>query len=245
MARRHSLGTLLLAGPNDGCTIDAASFEECFGAAIREEDVTKVKRRETADPSKLRELLEAYDPEKDADLLASPEKRPVLQSVPEEDEESSAAGRPSMMWSVDETRHTMEELRRQLQLERDVATDAEQERDDLAKELTALREEQRARVDLIRSLEAQRDAATLRADAADVRATRSADAEAAAKAVAQALHDRVEALNKVKITKDFAAKVKALAAERDALRDQLDATSNKKRDYQARFPADNGDCAQS
>lgn len=278
---------LLSNGKCQNDTIDVASFEECFGRQTKGEEGVgecfveledRSKRRETADPSKLRELLESYHLEKDTkeepvgransrrvsldpalltrkggDTMKERRATMVLQSVPEEEEETSSrcttTGRPSMTWSFDETRQTMEELRRQLQVERDVATDAEHERDDLAKEVAALQHEMAARIELIRSLEEQRDAATVRANAAEARATRAVDAEAAAKAIAQAsiaeartvgakvneleaanqaLDQRVQTLNKVKITKDFAARVRALADERDALRDRLYDKENHK-----------------
>ena len=82
-------------------------------------------------------------------------------------------GRASMAWTFDETRATMHELRRQLRVERDVATDAERERDDLAKEVAAMRDELTARADLVAALETQRDAACKRAASAEHRAARA------------------------------------------------------------------------
>lgn len=262
----------LLSGPSpekgEGYTVDVASFEEYFGPRTAERST---KRRETADPSKLRELLascslEDEEPEKRRNTLA-------LQSVPEEgtseleETKEEAAGRPSMAWSFDETRSTMQELRRQLQVERDVATDAETERDKLATELAGVQHELAARVDLVKSLEEQRDAANARANAAETKAQRleleahrALDAELAANAaagaqlvgstaaaehaVAQAhgdqaqaaelrqavetLQARIQALEKVKITRDFAARVRAVADDRDRLQEENDRLKGRK-----------------
>ena len=45
------------------------------------------------------------------------------------------AARSSIAWTFDETRATMQELRRQLQIEKEVSRDAERGRDELAREL--------------------------------------------------------------------------------------------------------------
>lgn len=319
-----------------GYTIDVASFEECFGAAgtrggdSAEDDeegealgdsgrVGKGKRRETADPSKLRELLMSCSTNSSVDdkgaesserkleppvgrrrvsldpkLLSSrgeeannpsrSNRRATLAIVPEEETEdetttsaSTTRGRPSITWSFDETRQNMEELRRQLQVERDVATDAEKERDELAEELVAVQRETVARIELIASLEAQRDAAVLRATAADAKAHQASEAEAAAQADAEEcraqanqakkqvvdlveenrrLQDRVQALNQVKITKEFAARVRALKDERDVLKDRLQdkenmhhnsslAAPNQQHPSSTLMPSTGDDCRQS
>ena len=48
------------------------------------------------------------------------------------------AARSSIAWTFDETRATMQELRRQLQIEKEVSRDAERERDELARELSGI-----------------------------------------------------------------------------------------------------------
>ena len=74
------------------------------------------------------------------------------------------AARSSIAWTFDETRATMQELRRQLQIEKEVSRDAERERDELARELRwSVRAEQAARSEVQQALEAQRDAAAARA----------------------------------------------------------------------------------
>ena len=67
----------------------------------------------------------------------------------------------------------MQELRRQLQIEKEVSRDAERERDELARELSGMRAEQAARSEVQQALEAQRDAAAARASSAEGRATRA------------------------------------------------------------------------
>ena len=83
------------------------------------------------------------------------------------------AARSSIAWTFDETRATMQELRRQLQIEKEVSRDAERERDELARELSGMRAEQAARSEVQQALEAQRDAAAARASSAEGRATRA------------------------------------------------------------------------
>ena len=83
------------------------------------------------------------------------------------------ASRSSIAWTFDETRATMQELRRQLQIEKEVSRDAEKERDELARELGAMRAEQAARGDVQQALEQQRDAAAARASSTEGRATRA------------------------------------------------------------------------
>lgn len=296
----------LLSGPSPdkgetpGYTIDVASFEEYFGPRTESAE-RSTKRRETADPGKLRELLASCSLEDDeparrmscdptllgaAKPEADAQKRRntlALQSVPEEGTseleetktlaEEVVSGRPSMAWSFDETRSTMQELRRQLQVERDVATDAEAERDKLATELAGVQHELAARIDLVKSLEEQRDAANARANAAEAKAlrleleaARALDSEVAANAaagaqlvgstaaaehaVAQAhgdqvqaaelretvekLQQRIQALEKVKITRDFAARVRAVADDRDRLQEENDRLKGRKGGLQTR-----------
>ena len=67
----------------------------------------------------------------------------------------------------------MQELRSQLQIEKEVSRDAERERDELARELSGMRAEQAARSEVQQALEAQRDAAAARASSAEGRATRA------------------------------------------------------------------------
>jgi hypothetical protein len=56
-----------------------------------------------------------------------------------------------------EMRETTQELRRQLQIEKQVARDAERERDELARELGGMRAEQAARSDRLAALQAERE----------------------------------------------------------------------------------------
>ena len=96
----------------------------------------------------------------------------------EDDEDDVSYARPvaarsSIAWTFDETRATMQELRRQLQIEKEVSRDAERERDELARELSGMRAEQAARSEVQQALEAQRDAAAARASSAEGRATRA------------------------------------------------------------------------
>ena len=74
------------------------------------------------------------------------------------------AARSSIAWTFDETRATMQELRRQLQIEKEVSRDAECQRDELARELKwSLRAERRLlEARCSRRSEAQRDAAGAR-----------------------------------------------------------------------------------
>ena len=91
------------------------------------------------------------------------------------------AARSSIAWTFDETRATMQELRRQLQIEKEVSRDAERERDELARELSGMRAEQAARSEVQQALEAQRDAAAARASSAE--GTRDARGRGIRKAV--------------------------------------------------------------
>jgi len=172
-------------------------------------------------------------------------------------------GRPSLAWGPGETRAAVEELRRQLEVEREAAAQAEAERDELAKELDLAQHETAARIKLIKSLEEQRDTALTRAHAAEARASKidrdAHDARAADRAAADAhclladrdarsqrsqaddaraqvaalrhtvatLEARVDELDEVKMTTTFAAKVRAIIAERDDLKATLAATSKR------------------
>ena len=238
-------GTGSDGGPT--CTIDVKTFQETFGAPKSASSATRKKRRETADPSMLKELLESCvlsDGEENADPNAGAAPSPLPRRSPrvaaksrrmtcdprllkklvlehsgelpavressgsgaattvdvsafheafgspaaepavEEALPVSAAKSPRPPWSdeeddddaFDETRATMKELRRQLEVEKEVSQDAERERDELAKELEAIKREAAARGEIVDSLETQRDAATRRAAVAAGRASR-ADAE--------------------------------------------------------------------
>lgn len=238
-------GTGSDGGPT--CTIDVKTFQETFGAPKSASSATRKKRRETADPSMLKELLESCvlsDGEENADPNAGAAPSPLPRRSPrvaaksrrmtcdprllkklvlehsgelpavressgsgaattvdvsafheafgspaaepavEEALPVSAAKSPRPPWSdeeddddaFDETRATMKELRRQLEVEKEVSQDAERERDELAKELEAIKREAAARGEIVDSLETQRDAATRRASVAEGRASR-ADAE--------------------------------------------------------------------
>ena len=238
-------GTGSDGGPT--CTIDVKTFQETFGAPKSASSATRKKRRETADPSMLKELLESCvlsDGEENADPNAGAAPSPLPRRSPrvaaksrrmtcdprllkklvlehsgelpavressgsgaattvdvsafheafgspaaepavEEALPVSAAKSPRPPWSdeeddddaFDETRATMKELRRQLEVEKEVSQDAERERDELAKELEAIKREAGARGEIVDALETQRDAATRRASVAEGRASR-ADAE--------------------------------------------------------------------
>ena len=253
-------GTGSDGGPT--CTIDVKTFQETFGAPKSASSATRKKRRETADPSMLKELLESCvlsDGEENADpnagaapsplprrsprvaaksrrmtcdprllkklvlehsgelpavressgsgaattvdvsafheAFGSPAAEPAVEEAlpvsaaksprppwsDEEDDDDAfdarpVQGRASIAWTFDETRATMKELRRQLEVEKEVSQDAERERDELAKELEAIKREAAARGEIVDSLETQRDAATRRASVAEGRASR-ADAE--------------------------------------------------------------------
>jgi len=238
-------GTGSDGGPT--CTIDVKTFQETFGAPKSASSATRKKRRETADPSMLKELLESCvlsDGEENADPNAGAAPSPLPRRSPrvaaksrrmtcdprllkklvlehsgelppvressgsgaattvdvsafheafgspaaepavEEALPVSAAKSPRPPWSdeeddddaFDETRATMKELRRQLEVEKEVSQDAERERDELAKELEAIKREAGARGEIVDALETQRDAATRRASVAEGRASR-ADAQ--------------------------------------------------------------------
>ena len=86
---------------------------------------------------------------------------PVPMGDETDDEIDDGEDEPIRRGSADmipaEMRETTQELRRQLQIEKQVARDAERERDELARELGGMRAEQAARSDRLAALQAERE----------------------------------------------------------------------------------------
>ena len=242
-------------------TVDVSAFQRAFGSpepAAEEEEAAAA----------------AAAPAEEAPAALNPPWSEEEEVSEEEEDIGPVKGRASIAWTFDETRATMKELRRQLEIEKEVSQDAERERDELATELAAIKLEAQARAEIVGALETQREAATRRASVAEGRASRAdaehsrlsllqlasdaaaeareADAQRAVAAVeadadlrvqdaeraaaaakrdaADAAHEcallqetidtlraRVAELEKVKITSSFAAKIRKVVEERDAL----------------------------
>jgi len=219
--RRKTLAEL--APPEDARRATLADDGDVRAAETREWAFSPAKAAPWSDEKAAPAAEGAAAEEDDDDDDEEEEEEDVFDARP-------VKGRSSVAWTFDETRANMQELRRQLEIEREVSRDAETERDELATELAAIKAEAAARADVVDAVEIQRDAASRRASTAESRAEK-ADAAAARKSHAadgRAESARAAAAEAEAVARDLGLRVvdaeekaDAAAAEADLLRETI------------------------